>query len=363
MRLLMTADTVGGVWTFAKELAGGLLTLGCEVVLVSFGREPSPEQRNDASELAQLGRFQFFPSTFPLEWMPENAEAYSAAEPMLLRLCSDFQPHALLLSQFCFGALPVPTPKFVIAHSDVFSWSVKAGKAPLENDRWLRQYRELVQAGLAGADVLIAPTRATLIDVSMQLDLPAATAVIPNGRSVQAATSVTNRHLWAVTAGRMWDPAKNLALLDAVEFPMPMLVVGENGNAPAVATGLTMLGRKTGTELLTLFRKSAIYICCSLYEPFGLAPLEAALCGCAVLANDITTLHEVWGEGALYFHDAQTLSRLLTDLADRPELLHKAQQRSFARAQQYSAERMAESYLQLTEAMVANTQGSSARAA
>ncbi len=44
MRILMTTDTVGGVWTFTSELTEQLLQRGHEVYLVSFGREPSPEQ-------------------------------------------------------------------------------------------------------------------------------------------------------------------------------------------------------------------------------------------------------------------------------------------------------------------------------
>jgi len=37
------------------------------------------------------------------------------------------------------------------------------------------------------------------------------------------------------------------------------------------------------------------------YEPFGLAPLEAALSRCAIVANDIPSLREVWGSAAMYF--------------------------------------------------------------
>ena len=56
-----------------------------------------------------------------------------------------------------------------------------------------------------------------------------------------------------------------------------------------------MLGPLAEEDLLALFQESAIYLCTSRYEPFGLAPLEAALCGCAVVANDIESLREVWG--------------------------------------------------------------------
>ena len=45
MRILMTTDTVGGVWTFTAELARQLLSRGHAVALASFGREPSEEQQ------------------------------------------------------------------------------------------------------------------------------------------------------------------------------------------------------------------------------------------------------------------------------------------------------------------------------
>ena len=44
MHVLITADTVGGVWTYTQELVSGLVQRDVRVTLVSFGRMPSPEQ-------------------------------------------------------------------------------------------------------------------------------------------------------------------------------------------------------------------------------------------------------------------------------------------------------------------------------
>ena len=62
-----------------------------------------------------------------------------------------------------------------------------------------------------------------------------------------------------------------------------------------------------------LLSRAAIYIATSKYEPFGLAPLEAALSRCAILANDIPNLREIWGDAACYFRssDAESLSEAL----------------------------------------------------
>ena len=40
-RILMTADTIGGVWSYALELAQGLARHGVEVALATMGRVPS----------------------------------------------------------------------------------------------------------------------------------------------------------------------------------------------------------------------------------------------------------------------------------------------------------------------------------
>ena len=41
MHVLVTADTVGGVWTYTRELVTGLATRGIHVTLVSFGGIPT----------------------------------------------------------------------------------------------------------------------------------------------------------------------------------------------------------------------------------------------------------------------------------------------------------------------------------
>jgi glycogen(starch) synthase len=364
MRLLMTTDTVGGVWTFTSELANGLLARGCDVALVSFGRAPSPEQHSWVSRMViGFPNFVFAASEAPLEWMPENVSAYTAGESLLLGLCKSFQPDALLLSQFCFGALPISLPKVVIAHSDVLSWAAAVGKVPLVDDAWLRTYIALVQRGLDGADVVVAPSQIMLNNLSAHFAVLANVEAIPNGRTLAPVENTVPRKLQAVTAGRMWDVAKNLKVLIECVSPIPLLIAGENDGTIVSDTNVSMLGKLSEIEIQSLFRSSAVYICSSVYEPFGLAPLEAALCGCAVLANDIPSLREVWGDAALYFDDATCLSALLTRLAESPSELAAAQAGSHARASAYTSARMTEQYLQQIESIITALARSEAHAA
>ena len=355
MRLLMTTDTVGGVWTYTKDLTVELLHKGVAVALVTIGRLPSAVQREflerTAAEWADAFRWEA--SDARLEWMSNNERAYLDAEPLLLRVADEFGARLLHSNQFCFGALPLPT--LVAAHSDVLSWAA-ACRVQMESSAWLDAYSHLVSRGLESADVVVAPTQWMLDALAVNFSLPARARVIANGRRLRFSGQYSERKLQAITAGRLWDEAKNLDLLQEVRSPFPVLLAGEvEYESQTVATrpaATTMLGPLAEDDLLARFRESAIYLCTSQYEPFGLAPLEAALCGCAVVANDIESLREVWGDGALYFGDASSLSALLARLACDPQLLVAAQRRSRRRAERYKAARMAEQYLGLYATIV-----------
>lgn len=350
MRILITTDVVGGVWQFTHELTAGLLRAGTSVALVSFGGKPAPEHLAQCARLvAQYGnRFVYESSPAALEWMQHNDAAYFEAAPLLLQLARDFNADLLHSSQFCFGALPLDVPKVITAHSDVLSWADACRTRPLEDSPWLRQYRRLVTDGLNGATSVIAPTRWMLNALKQNFPVHVPDAVIPNGRTLAPASPLA-RQPRAITAGRLWDDAKDVTLLSEVSAPLPLYVAGETQHDGMSASrqfgSATLLGRLPDLELIEFFRDSAIYICTSRYEPFGLAPLEAALCGCAVLARDIPSLHEVWQEGARYFSDAPSLEALLHEFASDPERLCFAQAESLNRARLFTAERMVSSYI------------------
>jgi glycosyltransferase involved in cell wall biosynthesis len=350
MRLLITTDTVGGVWTFTKELARGLLYHGHAVALVSFGRMPSPAQQNVCDLYLEQwpDRFLYVPSDAPLEWMTNNNQAFPEAALLLAKVAREFGAQLLHSNQFCFGALEYPIPRIVTAHSDVLSWARFSRTEPLGDSPWLQKYRWLVQSGLKGADMAIAPTYWMMQELSRSFTLPDMRAVIENGRSIPG-TSETKPFLQAVTAGRIWDEAKDVSLLREVKSPFPLLVAGDTrhelARAPETIGEVRFLGALNEQELVALFRQSALYICTSRYEPFGLAPLEAALCGCAVLARDIPPLREVWQNAAFYFSDPTSLSSILWELYGNPLLLRALRHGSAQRAQEFTLERMTESYL------------------
>ena len=119
MRVLVTADTFSGVWTYSRELVSGLVTQGAQVTLVSFGEIPLPHQ---TAWMEGLHGLEYHPTAFRLDWMQEGVQDFHAAEDYLCAVVRDTRPDFLHLNQLSFGSLPVATPRLVVAHGDVITW-------------------------------------------------------------------------------------------------------------------------------------------------------------------------------------------------------------------------------------------------
>lgn len=362
MRILLASDMFGGVWTVTTELTTELLQRGHAVALVGLGRTPSHEQQAwcAAKSRAHGPSFQFTASNIPLEWMEKNEFVFTQGAGMLFHVAKQFRPDLLHSSQFCFGALSLDIPKLIAAHGDVLSWADACTPQGLERSRWLQQYRSLVTRGLQSCDAIACPTRWMGLELARHYsDLPPS-YVIRNGRSLEPPESRL-RTVQAVTVGGLWDEAKNIEMLRSVNAPIPIYVAGERrrGTSPAPRQmgRSILLGTLPQSSLLALLARSSIYIATSIYEPFGIAPLEAALCGCAVVANDIPSLREVWGDDALYFSGPRELSTLLHQLNRDERRLAEARQRAFARAKELTAHRMADGYEALYRALLASRPG------
>ena len=156
MHVLVTADTVGGVWTYTRELVTGLAQRGIRVTLVSFGEIPAAKQ---TEWLNALGTVDFYPTAFRLEWMQDAEDDLKASSDYLLRIIDEKKPDLLHFSQYAYGALPVDVPKVVVGHSDVISWWVAVHGHEPESNSWIDGYRRIIARGLAGADVVVAPSR------------------------------------------------------------------------------------------------------------------------------------------------------------------------------------------------------------
>jgi glycogen synthase len=174
----MTADTIGGVWTYALELTRALAPHGVEVRLATMGAPLSAAQRKEVRAVANLSVSE---SNFKLEWMKDPWRDVRLSSEWLLRLADQFEPDVAHLNGYCHGALDWRAPVLIVGHSCVASWwkAVKGEDAPADWDR----YRSEVARGLAEADLVIAPTRAMLDALAEHYGPQPNSRVVPNGRA------------------------------------------------------------------------------------------------------------------------------------------------------------------------------------
>jgi glycogen synthase len=345
-RVLMTADTVGGVWTHAVELAAALGARGVQVELASMGALPSAAQR---AQVDALPRVTLHASACRLEWMDDAWDDVARAGDWLLGLEQRLAPDVVHLNQFAFGRLPFGAPTLVVGHSCVLSWwqAVLGTTPPAQWDR----YRDEVAGGLAAADLVAAPTRSMLEALRCHYARFDGGAVLPNGCRHDA-WRPAEKLPYVLSVGRLWDPAKNVEALEAVapELPWPVCVAGSrrgpDGNEHEMRA-VRWLGELAPGVLARCYAHASIYALPARYEPFGLSALEAALSGCALVLGDIPSLREVWGPAALYVPPGdsvalrQAISMLAADDAERHRLAAQAR----LRAIRYTADAMAERYL------------------
>ncbi len=352
--VLMTADTVGGVWTYALELADALAPMGVSVSLATMGRPMDRDQHLAAATSAVVDVHE---SSYRLEWMQEPWGEVDQAADWLLQLERNERPDVIHLNGYAHGSLPWRAPTVVVAHSCVLSWwkAVYGDPAPPE---W-GNYRRRVALGLSGADRVVAPTAAMLDELRRWYGFGGG-VVIPNGRRSDWSAPRPKEPI-VLASGRLWDQAKNLEAIRrvAASLPWPVLIAGEpehpeekrgvHPHPEPVEGQAQLLGHLDFAELAPLLERAAVFALPARYEPFGLGALEAGIARCALVLGNIPSLREVWGDAATYVNpeDDASLIDVLSQLADDPALTVEFGRRASARARDLTPQRFASSYRDL----------------
>lgn len=343
-RLLMTVDGVGGVWRWAIDVAAALAARGCDTILVGFGPEPGPSQRAEAEAIRGL-RLVWIDA--PLDWLAAGEADLAAVPREVSALAAD---HAVDLVHLNVPSqavgLQVDCPVVVMSHSCVRTWwqAVRGGRLP---EAWEWQGM-LHRRGFERAGLILAPSRAHAADLARVYGPIPQVQVVPNGTGFEPGPSVA-KEAFVLAAGRWWDAGKNGAALDEAArlSPWPIVMagalVGPNGERfePARAEAL---GELPAGDLRDLMRRAAIFASPALYEPFGLAVLEAARAGCALVLSDIPNFLDLWGGAALFTQPrepvgvAGAVARFKTD----PGLRAEYGLRAAECARRYTLERQVE---------------------
>ena len=345
--ILMTADAVGGVWTYALDLAAGLADHGLETTLALLGPPATPDQVEAARSIPGL---RLLETGLPLDWTAEEPAAIRETAAAIRSLACDVGADLVHLNSPALAVGGLPAPVLGVCHSCLATWWSDVKDGPMPPDFVWRT--QALRQGLQACDALAAPTFSFAAATARTYEIPTP-FVVHNGRRFRPAAERSRERL-VFTSGRLWDEGKNVGVLDQAAglIGAPTYAAGPLAGPGGGALDLNhmiALGRLSAQDVAGWLDRASVYASSALYEPFGLGVLEAAQAGCALVLSDIPTFRELWDGAAVFAppNDAAAFAaaadRLLADEAARLELARKAR----ARAGRYTLERMSAGMLEL----------------
>ncbi|NML17771.1 glycosyltransferase family 4 protein [Azohydromonas caseinilytica] len=246
-------------------------------------------------------------------------------------------------------------------------------RTPLNFTRGYRSFHQLLGRLLALRSHIATVSHFSRQELSEVLSIPAGRiAVVPNGsehlRGVDPDASVLqelrlqpqrfflfigspvpNKNLSTAMAAfaRLGVPDVCFVLVGAVDAA----VFGQG--LQLVPPGVVIAGRLSDAQIAALLCHARALVFPSLYEGFGIPPLEAMLHRCPVIASDIPPVREVCGDAVLYFDpsNADALCRRMRQALDETALLQLLVERGEQRVAMFSWQRSAQRLLEALAAM------------
>jgi glycosyltransferase involved in cell wall biosynthesis len=341
----MSADAVGGVWTYALDLAEAFAERGVRTTLALFG----PVSASVWAQAKARPGLRVIVTGAPLDWLAASPVELQRAGDVFADLCAELKPDIAHLNAPSLATRRLQAPSVGVCHSCLETWwrAVRSGPAP-DDFAWRTDF---LRAGMRNCDVLLAPS-AAFADATADAHGGPRPWVARNGRRRAAAPAATRAGGFVFVAGRLWDEGKNVATLDAaaaltaVEGVAAGPLQGPQGQCVRLAH-VRPLGLLPPDEIAAWLARRPIFASCALYEPFGLAALEAAQAGCPLVLSDIPTHRELWRDAAWFFdpRDPNALAALLRRLAADTDAATELGDRARARSQDYTVDAMAEATL------------------
>lgn len=255
-------------------------------------------------------------------------------------------------------------------------------RLPKKYDMVRMLYGRLVARQLAHRqDHIVAVSRDTANDISRFFRVPSSRVTVvhngldharftPDGRA-EASAIIARRHgvqqPYFLYVARLEHPAKNHARLIAAfnrfktasPSPWQLVLCGSDWHGAEVihdlarrspfAQDIRLLGFVADADLATWYRAATVFVYPSLFEGFGLPPLEAMACGCPVLASSIGAVGEVCADAAATANpvDVDDLTRQLVRLAGDAPLREQLRTAGLERARQFDWRRTATATLEV----------------
>ena len=340
-RILLTTDAVGGVWNYSVELARGLSARDVEVVLAVMGPPPDTAQRREAALLAGV---RLVVTGLPLDWLADTPDQAEFSAQVLAAMAREVDADTVQLhAPALIGHLVWPVPVVAVVHSCVGTWWRAVRGGPLPPD--LAWRAEATRVGITRADAVVAPSASFAEALRNGYGILRPITVVFNAKTIRIAGEKRMAH--ALTAGRFWDEGKNVTTLDAAAayLSWPVMAAGSESGPNGAQTHcrhLRMLGALDASALATEYSRASIFVSVARYEPFGLAVLEAAQAGCALVLSDIPTFRELWDGAAVFVpsDEPNEIAAAMDSLFRHRDVLFNLAARAAQRAVLFSVPRM-----------------------
>ncbi len=165
------------------------------------------------------------------------------------------------------------------------------------------------------------------------------------------------------------EPRKNLSRLIRAynvfranaSYALPLVLVGASGwlnqdlfreiDKSPWKDEIKIMGYVAKTDLSALYSGATAFVYPSIYEGFGLPPLEAMACGAPVITADNSSLPEVVGDAAILVdaYEVDVIAHAMVQVASDPSVREDLRQRGLARAKLFTWRRTAEQTLAVYE--------------
>jgi glycosyltransferase involved in cell wall biosynthesis len=355
-RLLLTTDAVGGVWTYSLDFARALSRAEDMVILLALmGPALSADQLTEAAAVPGL---QLIDTGLPLDWTAASECEVRESGKALARLAEEANAELVQLHSPALAIASYPVPVVSVMHSCVATWWSAVHGGDLPDD--LAWRAALVREGLEHSDLVVAPSQSFAAAVQRDYSLPASLVAVPNGRAQPEPVAGDQPADFVLTAGRLWDAGKNVAAFDraAALASLPFRAAGPLDGPDGSRVRLDhaeALGKVPAEDLSALLSRRPIFVSAALYEPFGLAVLEAAQAGCALVLADRPVFRELWDDAAIFVDPldehaiAAAADRLAADPAMRTALGTAARTRAAGFTPERTASAMLDLYAGLRE--------------
>ena len=294
--LTLVPGRIGGSETYARELLRALSRVGT--------LEYAVYTSTLAADL-DVG--------LPLEVVPEYHAARSDAGRLATMTYSALRPAAirrrLAREDAVHFPLTVPIPPGLPRHA-ITLHDVQHLDLPAMFPRAEREFRRFAYDRAArDADAVIAISsfgRDRIVDL-LGVE-PGRVRAIPLGVDHDRFRPGTeHREPFLLYPARLWAHKNHMRLLEAFAVvrrgrpDLRLVLTGGGLEKLPVPDGVEVLGNVSSEALAQLYRRASCLVFPSLYEGFGLPPLEAMASGCPVAASNAAALPEICGDAAVLF--------------------------------------------------------------